>query len=97
LSRGDRSVCLGQRAASSIKKHTTCVREPDLATRPNEEIGTELLLDLTDRDAEGRLCHVQPGGRPAEVEFLGDDDEIAQVAKLGHPGEPRGPIHTESV
>jgi hypothetical protein len=40
---------------------------------------------------------VQPRGRTAEVELLGDDDEVAQMAKLGHPPKTMASAYTEFV
>jgi hypothetical protein len=45
-----------------------------------QQNGTEVALQLLDRPAQRRLAHVQAGGGPAEVEFLGDGHEIAQRA-----------------
>jgi hypothetical protein len=49
------------------------------------------------------LRHLQTFGRAAEVELLGDCDEVAQVAQLGHQvsvlrGDTRPvPLETDSV
>jgi hypothetical protein len=38
--------------------------------------------------AQGRLGDVLTGGRPAEVQLLGQDDEAAQLANLHAPPPP---------
>jgi enamine deaminase RidA (YjgF/YER057c/UK114 family) len=73
------------------------VRQLHLATRANEEVGAELGLELPDRDAQRRLCHVQADGRAAEVELLRDRHEVPQMAKLGHAGEGYSVTDTGSV
>jgi hypothetical protein len=50
--------------------------------RAREELGPELVLQQPDLVAQRGLRHVQPLGRPAEVQLLGDGDEVAQVAEL---------------
>ena len=42
----------------------------------------DLLLELADLLAERRLGHVQPLRRAAEVQLLGDGDEVAKVSEL---------------
>ena len=42
----------------------------------------ELALQLADLLGQRRLRDVQPLGGPAEVKFLGDGAEVAQVAQL---------------
>jgi hypothetical protein len=85
---------LGQRPARAVEERLTGVREPDLPSRARQQIRSELLLQLADRDAERRLRHVQALGGAAEVELLRDRDEIAQVAKLDHLDRDRNPIGT---
>ena len=60
----------------------------DAARRAHEQLDAELGLELPDRLAQRRRGHVQPVGRAREAELLGDRDEVAQVAQLGH-----GPDH----
>lgn len=43
-----------------------------------QQDGAEIGLQLFDGPAQRRLGHVQPGGGPAEVPFLGDGHEVAQ-------------------
>jgi hypothetical protein len=42
--------------------------------------GPNLLLQIVDLPAEGRLRYAQPGSSPADVHFFGGGNEIAQVA-----------------
>lgn len=42
----------------------------------------ELSLQLLQLLAHGRLGYVQPAGRPAEVELLGDDRERFKLAQF---------------
>jgi hypothetical protein len=41
----------------------------------------ELRFQLLDLLAERRLRHVQPFGRPAEVELLGQREEVTQLSR----------------
>ena len=50
--------------------------------RAVEEPDSELLLELADLLADGWLCHVQPLGGPAKMEFLSDGYEVPQMAKF---------------
>jgi hypothetical protein len=42
------------------------------------------LLELADRGTQRRLSHVQPVGRAAEIELLGDGHEVPQMTQLEH-------------
>src|SRR5262249_15261048 len=79
-----RSVKLGQSSAGTVEKRAAGLGEPDLARCPKQELGPELLLELSDRRAQRRLGHVQAIGGAAEVELLRDRDEVAQMPKLKH-------------
>ena len=79
------------RAASSTASRISRARieEPlagrgqlDLALVAQQQRRADLLLELADLLAQRRLRHVQALGRAAEVQLLGDDDEVAQVAEL---------------
>lgn len=61
-----------------VEQHRAHGSERDAGGRAGEEQGPDLGFQLLDRPAQGRLAHVQSHGGPAEVEFLGDRDEIAQ-------------------
>lgn len=47
-----------------------------------EQRDAELLLELADLLAEGRLRDAQPGGGAPEMQLLGDGGEIAEVAQF---------------
>ena len=47
-----------------------------------QQLAAELVLELADLLAQRRLGDVQPGGRAAEVQLLGDGHEVAQLAQL---------------
>ena len=47
-----------------------------------EQFDAQLGLELSDLLRQRRLGHVKPRGRPAEVTFLGDGDEVAEVAQI---------------
>ena len=57
-------------------------RQLDPALVAQQQRRPDLLLELADLLAQRRLRHVQALGRAAEVQLLGDDDEVAQVAEL---------------
>jgi hypothetical protein len=61
-------------------------RDSRLAGGARLPLGPGFLLELADRDTQRRLGHVQPFRGAAEVQLLGDGDEVAEVAKLGHAG-----------
>ena len=61
-----------------VEQHRAHRSERDTGGRADEEQGADVGLQLLDRPAQGRLAHVQPGGGPAEVQFLGDRHEVAQ-------------------
>jgi len=42
----------------------------------------QFLLQGLDLQAERRLADVQPAGGLAEAQFLGDGDEVAQLAEI---------------
>jgi hypothetical protein len=83
-SRRQGSIGLRDHAPRAIEQRHARLGEPDLATATDEQARTDLLLELADRHAERRLRHVQPLGRAAEIQFLGDGDEVAEVPKLRH-------------
>ena len=54
----------------------------DLALVAQQQLRADLLLELADLLAQRRLGHVQALRRAAEVQLLGDGDEVAQVSEL---------------
>jgi hypothetical protein len=47
-----------------------------------EELAAELCLERPDLGREGRLGDVQPLGGAAEVQLLGDGQEVPEMPKL---------------
>lgn len=43
--------------------------------------GAQCFLQLPDLSAEGRLRDEQPFGRPAEIQFLSQNQEVAKLSK----------------
>lgn len=72
------AVGLVQQGPRFVEQHCPHRGERDTGRRAGEQQGADLCLQLLDRPAQRRLAHMQPGGGPAEVEFLGDRDEVAQ-------------------
>jgi len=54
--------------------------ELDASAGPHQQPRAELAFQIPDLLAQGRLRYVQPLGRAREAGFLGDGDEIAQMA-----------------
>jgi len=53
-----------------------------MAAGADEQVGAEGALELVDLVAQRRLGDVQARGGPAEMELLGDGQEVAQQARL---------------
>jgi hypothetical protein len=60
-----------QDLAGSGQQGGTRGGEIHLPAGPAEELGTQLFLEHLDLTAEGRLRHVEPLGRRAEMQFFG--------------------------
>jgi hypothetical protein len=80
----ERCVDRLQRGSAVGQQPPARLGELHVARRADEQLDAELVLELADRRAQRRRGHVQAIGRPREVQLLGDRDEIAQVAQLGH-------------
>ena len=72
------AVGLVEQGPRLVEQHRAHRSERDAGRRAGEQQGPDLGLQLLDRPAQRRLAHVQSGGGPAEVEFLGDRHEVAQ-------------------
>jgi hypothetical protein len=65
-----------------LEEHLPGGGELDLAAGAHEQLGAEGALELADLGAQRRLGDVQPRGGTAEVELLGDGQEVANQARL---------------
>ena len=75
-------VRLVEHPAGLFEQRRARVGERDAALRAVEQAHAELVLELADLLAHGRLRHVQPLGSAAEVELLRDRYEVPQMAKF---------------
>jgi len=64
------------------EEHLAGRGEADEAWLAYEQHAPKVVLEQPDLPREGRLRHVQPLGRPGEVELLGHGDEVAKVAQV---------------
>ncbi|ANZ41521.1 hypothetical protein BBK82_41800 [Lentzea guizhouensis] len=79
---GRRVVHGGQHGAGAVEVDGAGAGELDLAGGAVQQGHAELGLQLLDLLGQRRLGHVQAFGGAAEVPFLGDGDEVAQVAEF---------------
>lgn len=75
---GNRPVT--QNLVSFIHHSFSSTGEPDFSFCPFEELDAEFFFELPDLLAQGSLAHVQPCRGSAEMEFLRDGHEVAQVS-----------------
>jgi hypothetical protein len=68
----------------AMEKRLPCIGERDVTRRARQQLSPEVPLELPDRGAQRWLRHVEPLRRPAEVQLLGDRDEVAKMAVLDH-------------
>jgi len=71
--------------SSLSEEHSARVRQLHVTRRPMEEGRLQLLLEAPNLLAQGRLRDVESRSRPSKMKFLGDREEVAQVAQL-HTG-----------
>jgi len=76
---------LRQDDARLLHEHAARFGELHLSLGAMEELDAEFLFELPDLMAERRLAEMQPLGGAAEVQRLGQRDDVAKVAQL-HPG-----------
>jgi len=79
----DDARCLGEQAPALAEQEAAGRREPYLPARALQEPHAEPALERLDLLAEARLRDVQARRGAAEVELLGDGDEVAEEAELG--------------
>ena len=84
------AACLSQRAVDFRERPRRLLEQrlPRLgqlhaAVGTRQELDSDLALELLDRATESRLRDVQADGGTAEVQLLGNRDEVAKQAKLG--------------
>ena len=77
-----RPVQLRQRPPRLRQQHLTGGGELDAALGAAEQRDPQLLLQLPDLQAEGRLRDPEPCRGAGEVELIGDGDEAAELALL---------------
>lgn len=82
-----RLVYLGQHLAGLVEEQPAGVGEFDAAVGALEQARTDFLLQRLDLLAQRRLGDPQALGGAAEVQLLGDGDEIAQVPEF-HAAPP---------
>ena len=78
----DGLVDVAQELARPVEERLAGERQLDLVGRAPQQLGAHQLLEGADLTAERGLRDVQPVGRAAEVELLGDRDERAQMSQL---------------
>jgi hypothetical protein len=67
-----------------LQQHFSCCSEGDRAGGTGQQLCSESLLKGLDHLRERGLGHVETLGCAAEVQFLGDGEEIAGLAKFQH-------------
>ena len=78
----DREVNLGERSPCAREQGGSGRRQLDMPGGPDEEHEPELALEIPDRPRKRRLRHVQALGGAAEVQLLGNRDEVPQLSQL---------------
>ncbi len=78
----DRTLGSAQDLPRLRQENATRLGQLHVPARPVQQRHIHLLLELADLQAQRRLGDVQALGRPREVEFLGDGDEVPEVAKV---------------
>jgi hypothetical protein len=73
---------LRDRRARAIKQDTPSLGHLDAARLAAKELNAELGFDCLDPLAKRRLLHAEPLGSPRDVTFLGNGDELTEVAQL---------------
>jgi hypothetical protein len=85
-SRAARAVRTGssprQDGLGICQKHPSGVSQRHTAVCSRQQLDAELLLQIADLLAEGRLLDMDSFGGTAEVQGVGDGDEVSEVAQL---------------
>jgi hypothetical protein len=86
---GDAHVPAVQDVTGVGEQHLARGGEADGTGLAHEQRAPEMMLEQSHLPRQGGLGHVQPLGRPGEVELLGDGDEVAEVTQVD--------VHTEAL
>lgn len=78
----DRVLCLAEQLAALSEKRLAGGGEVDVAAVALKQRHSELCFEAADLLAEGGLRDVQPFGRAAEVELLGDGGEVLDESEV---------------
>src|SRR5262249_47811692 len=84
-SRRERTLDLIEDDARPTQERGAGISELNPAWLPAEQLHSQLLLQGADLHAQRRLLNTQALSRPGHVLFLGDGNEITQVAQLHLP------------
>ncbi|GLR89729.1 hypothetical protein GCM10007857_64430 [Bradyrhizobium iriomotense] len=76
---------LRKRLARLFKQDLSGLGQLDAAALTQKERRAHIMLKGLDLEAEGRLAEVETACSPAEIQLLGDCDEIAKLSDV-HPG-----------
>ena len=68
--------------AGLVEQHLTRTGQGDAAAVAFEQGDAEAPFELLNRPGQRRLSHAEALGRPAEVQLLGDGDEVPELAGL---------------
>jgi hypothetical protein len=72
----------GQQGARVLQQLTARGRQLGGLLVPGEQLRAQFLLQRADLPGQHRLRDVQPLGGPPEVQFLGHDHEVTQLAQI---------------
>src|SRR5690606_30158769 len=89
-----RATDLGQDLPGFLEKQPAGVGQRHMPVAALEQAHAQLLLQRLDLLAQWRLGNAQQFGGPAEMQLLGDGDEIAQVTQLHEPSISRETYHS---
>ncbi len=82
----------GQQLPGLVQEVLAAWREGDVAAVAQQQATAEVVLQLADLLGQRRLADEQPGRCPAEVQLLGDRDEVAHQPEVEiHPVLPGRP------
>ena len=80
---GNGTLQLRHEAPRFLKEMRALGRQLDAAARARKQRRADALLQVADRARQRRLRDVQRCGGAAEMQALGDGDEMAQLAQVG--------------